>query len=150
MKISPSILIFHIHLQVHKEGFLDKNLIQQANILLLDDDEIVHKSIKRILPNYNIHSTYNLEEANNLLMENKYELFISDLKVGNDSGINLIKKIREKYKGLSDLKIIIITGYAFSKSLIELEKLNVYKCFFKPIKDLNGFVRSIESCLDSS
>jgi CheY-like chemotaxis protein len=67
-----------------------------GTILVVDDEPIVIKSCKRILKaeGYNVNSATSGQDAINILQEKDYDLVITDLKMPEVDGIDLIKWLR--------------------------------------------------------
>lgn len=94
-------------------------------ILVVEDDEIMRKSIVNLLTDDSLRITAieSGEEAYNLLLKEKFDCQILDLGLKDMSGFDLLEKIR-KNKKIIDLPIIIYTGKDLSKD--EESKLNKY------------------------
>jgi len=67
------------------------------NILLLEDDIILHELIQEYLieENYNITSAYEGYEAEELIYEENFDLLLFDINVPNVTGFNLLERIRK-------------------------------------------------------
>lgn len=78
------------------------------NILLLEDEETLNRSMSFLLgkENYNVHSSFNIKEANEVFIKNKIDLIISDINLPDGNGLDFIKNIREK----SNVHIICLTA----------------------------------------
>jgi len=65
-------------------------------ILLLEDDYNLAESIKEILEieNYKVDIANTAEEAYKLSYENKYDLYIFDINIPDENGIEVLKKLR--------------------------------------------------------
>jgi len=65
-------------------------------ILLLEDDYNLAESIKEILEieNYKVDIANTAEEAYELSYENKYDLYIFDINIPDENGIEVLKKLR--------------------------------------------------------
>ncbi len=101
-------------------------------ILLADDDKNVNRSVDILLTldGYETMSVYNGEEALQKLLQQKFDLLITDLIMPKLDGIELIAKIR---KFNSDLPIIVVSGQ-LNEKLIKLLKKNKIQCVLpKPI-----------------
>lgn len=87
---------------------------QEFNILLIDDENTCHESIKLIFSQqekFKIISAYNGTEALNLLKNEKINLIILDVILPDISGYELYQKIRAD-KNLADIPIIFQSGLA--------------------------------------
>ena len=110
-------------------------------ILLVDDEEIVHLTISRILSsnNYELEHAYSGNEALNKL-EKSYDLVICDVKMPGISGITVLKEIKNKH---SNTKIIILSGYASKEDEEEALSNNALHYFTKPIENITEFKQFI-------
>ena len=94
-------------------------------ILVVEDEEIVRKSIVNLLGNGNvsINAVESGEEAYELINKDFFDCLILDLGLKNMSGFDLLEKIR-KNKKIKDLPVIIYTGKELTKD--EDERLQRY------------------------
>lgn len=104
-----------------------ENIISKPikKILVVEDDEIMRKSIVNLLDDDSIKITAieSGEEAYSLLLKEKFDCQILDLGLKDMTGFDLLEKIR-KNKKIIDLPIIIYTGKDLSKD--EEAKLTKY------------------------
>lgn len=100
-------------------------------ILIVDDEETVCQSVKKILTKkgYHVDKALSADEAVNKINQQKFDLVITDLMMPKTSGIDLIKIIKENYP---ELKVIMITGYASIESAVKATKLGVSGYIPKP------------------
>ena len=104
---------------IHKAGDTKRN--NDKKVLVVDDDRAILKLMSRIIENsgYNVKSASNAKEALKLIMENQFNLVISDISLPGMSGIELYKKVRNRYESLD---FIFMSGYAvddMDESIIE-------------------------------
>lgn len=68
------------------------------NILLLEDDQILHEIIEEFLQslNYNVISSYDGADAQELIYEYNFDLLLLDVNVPNTNGFKLLKELRNK------------------------------------------------------
>ena len=74
------------------------NKLSKYKVLYLEDDFGIQTNIKEILEHYfkDVYVSNNTKDAYNLYQNNSPDLIISDIKMQNESGIDFIKKIRQK------------------------------------------------------
>lgn len=67
------------------------------NLLFLEDDPILTDIIIEFLQNkeYNVDHAFDIDEANELIQNNKYDIFLFDVNVPNGNGFELLREIRE-------------------------------------------------------
>ena len=80
-----------------------------ASILIVDDSKQIVNLLSHILTlqGHNCDHAFSAEEAQEKLVNNKYDLVLSDMKMGDMTGIDLIENIFKKYP---DTATILVTG----------------------------------------
>lgn len=120
--------------------------MEKGRILIIDDDEIVRKSCERILSpeGFLIISAKDGKEGLKLLSKKTFDLVLTDLRMPDMDGIEVLKKVKEIGP---DIEVIVITGYGTIKSAIEAIRHGAYDYIEKPFSPeelLNVVERSIE------
>ncbi len=116
-------------------------------ILVIDDEKLVVESLKKLLKRegYEVNIAKNGAEAMEQIKESDFDLIVSDIRMPDINGIEIVKKIREylKQNGKSSVPEILITGYASEENMEEAEKLNVADYIHKPfnIKDFLDVIK---------
>lgn len=102
-----------------------------ARILIVDDEEIVHKSCGRIFrqSDYELEHAYHGEEALQKLQEGRFDLVITDLMMPGMSGMELLERLVQERP---DLTVIVFTGYATVESARKALKLGAFDYIPKP------------------
>jgi len=105
--------------------------MEKGRILVLDDDPVVTLSCKRILgaEGYSIATVEKGEDALNRLSKEDFDLFISDVRLPDISGIEVLKEAR-LIKPETD--VVIITGYPTLEDAKESTKLGAFEYIEKP------------------
>ena len=100
-------------------------------ILVVDDEETVCQSIKKILSRkgYSVDNALNVEDAVKKINDLKFDLVITDLMMPKTNGMELLKIVRDHYP---ELEVIMITGYASIESAVEATKLGASHYLPKP------------------
>lgn len=100
-------------------------------ILVVDDEEIVGESCKRILEEdgYEVETALSGEEALRKMKENPYDIVLTDLKMPGMDGMEVLKTIRKDYP---DTIVIMITGFATVETAVESMKLGAFDYIPKP------------------
>lgn len=101
-------------------------------LLLVEDDESLLKNLKKLLSRkYEVDCANNLNTAFELLNQKKYSMIISDFKIGNRNGLELLEKINNfEYKPL----FILITAYPDWEIALESMKKGAFDCLAKPFE----------------
>jgi DNA-binding response OmpR family regulator len=90
-----------------------KNL---KKVLIVDDEETLTwsmaKSLSKDRDKYEVIIANNGKEAINILKKNKVDLVISDIRMPDINGLDLLVKIRKEYP---EIKVIIMTAYGSSE-----------------------------------
>lgn len=77
-------------------------------VLMIDDDEVIAQSTAEYFNMFDIKTTYvnSYEEAVDFLEKNRVSLLLLDINLGDKSGFDLCKKVRENY----DMPILFISA----------------------------------------
>lgn len=100
-------------------------------ILVVDDEEVVCRFLKRVLDGggYRIEVSLGGQDALQKLEEDSFDLVITDLKMPGVDGIGVLRKAKE----LDPLcEVIVITAYASVESAVEVMRLGAYDYISKP------------------
>ncbi|MDD3056267.1 MAG: response regulator [Aliarcobacter sp.] len=123
------------------------NKLNAYSVLYAEDEDGIRNNIKEILEHLfkEVTCTKNASEAYMKYLENNPDLIITDIKMGNETGIDLVKKIR---KSDSKTRIIITSAYTDLEYLLQATELHLIKYIIKPITQdklmaaLENFVNS--------
>ncbi len=107
--------------------------LNNANILIVDDEKVVRDSCKRILhgKGYIISEAENAEEALRMIEKYSYDLVLTDIRLPGMDGIELLQKIKESYPAT---EVIVITGYGSVDTAVKAMKLGAYDYIEKPFR----------------
>lgn len=105
------------------------------NVLVVDDEEDLTWSIAKHLSKdkeqYKLTAVNSAADALEVLKKKDVELVISDIRMPEISGLDLLLKIRENYP---DTKVIIMTAYGSSEIQEEANKRGCFKYIEKPFE----------------
>lgn len=121
-------------------------LSSKYKILLADDEETARKNLKHIFlkEGYQVNTAANGTEAIDLLEKNRFDLVVTDLKMGGADGMEVL----EKAKALnSATEVIIVTGYATTPTAVEAMRKGSFHFLSKPLK-LDELRKIISEALD--
>lgn len=101
-------------------------------ILLIEDEDTLRESLKRVLSKegYDITGVDSAEAALDLLDYNSYDLILTDVILPGISGIELLKRIRER---LPDQIVVVMTAFASLETAVESLRSGAYDYIIKPI-----------------
>ncbi len=126
---------------------MDQNY-KNINILFVDDEESILKSIQRGLlkEKFNKYYAKSGNDALKLMEEVEISILVTDMRMPNMSGLELLKIVQEKFP---DTVRIILTGYAHISTLITaINTGQVYKYLTKPWKLDQEFIPTIKQAID--
>jgi len=114
-----------------EENKLKGRAMITEHILIVDDEEGICRSVKRILSRkgYSVSEALDAAEAVKKIKETPFDLVITDLMMPKTSGMELLQIIRENY---SDLDVVMITGYASIDSAVKAIKKGAAAYLPKP------------------
>jgi len=108
---------------------------QLPNIIIIDDDELVLKSLQRVLQSesYCLWATTSAKKALSLLTSQETAVIVSDHRMPNMSGIEVLEEAK---KVSPDTVRILLTGFADVELAQEaINYCSIYKLLFKPWND---------------
>lgn len=102
-------------------------------ILIVDDEEGLREGLSKLLEGegYAVIAAETGEEALQILQQSHIDLVLTDMRMPGMDGIELLKKIRERY---GELGVIILTGYGQIESYIEAMNFGAIEYVSKPFK----------------
>ncbi|MBI5807076.1 MAG: sigma-54-dependent Fis family transcriptional regulator [Ignavibacteriales bacterium] len=101
-------------------------------ILIIDDDDLVASSLKKVLVklNYNALSCLSAAEAEQMIADFQPDIILLDIYLTTHNGIDVLKSIKKKH---TNIPVIMITGYADVKMAVTAIKAGAYDFLLKPI-----------------
>jgi DNA-binding NtrC family response regulator len=106
-------------------------MVVARKILVVDDEHIVNDSCHRILTRqgYVVQTTEKAREGLQEALSEDFDLVITDLKMPDLDGMELVRTLRGERPGLA---IVIITGHGTIPSAVEATRLGVSDYLEKP------------------
>jgi response regulator RpfG family c-di-GMP phosphodiesterase len=107
--------------------------LETARILVVDDEKVIRDILADFLTEegYVVHAVEDGAQALEELHHRSYNLVLSDLKMPNLSGLELIQKISEES---IPVLTVIMTGFGTVETAIEAMKKGAYDYVLKPFK----------------
>ena len=101
------------------------------NILIVEDDELFARVMSKALKNRGFNSSYasSGEEAKGIIKDDNFDFAILDLNLGGESSLELIPILKDTF---SQIRILILTGYASIATAVEAIKLGADNYLAKP------------------
>jgi len=106
-------------------------MLAQRNILLVDDEEVVCRGCQRIFEEegYTVQMALSGKEGLEKAHKERFDVIITDLKMPDMSGLDVIKDIKQNQP---DVPVIMITGYASVQTAVEATKIGADDYIPKP------------------
>ncbi|MEO7414027.1 MAG: sigma-54 dependent transcriptional regulator [Opitutaceae bacterium] len=112
-----------------------------ARILIVDDDRSQRSLLETFLhaQGYLTHSAASGEAALQLLLEEKFSMLISDVRMPGMSGLEMLRRVRQKHP---DLPVLLVTAFADIRSAVTAMRDGAVNYLAKPI-DLDELISSV-------
>lgn len=103
----------------------------KGSVLVVDDEQIVHESVRRILEEegYRVASAVRVDQALEKLKNESFDLALTDLMMPDRSGMDVIETIAEDHPNTG---VVMLTGFATVDSAVESMKLGALDYLPKP------------------
>ncbi len=111
----------------------DPNKIQVC-ILVVDDDEMTRRFLSHILTqqNYEVETAVDGTEALQKVLQKRYSLVLLDIEMPGSDGLEVLRKIREKYDKYQ-LPVIMVTANDRSTEIVLALDLGASDYVTKPL-----------------
>ncbi len=105
-----------------------------ATILLVDDDRHLAESMAQWLRemSHEVETAETLAEAKKWLSRRAFDLVITDLRLGQEDGFELIGFVRSKHP---DSSVLVVTGYATPDTAVQAVRAGAFDLLTKPLID---------------
>jgi len=118
----------------------------KATILVVDDEQIVQESVRRILEEegYRVEGALRVDKALDMLAKESFDLVLTDLMMPDRSGMEAVKAVARDQPGVG---VVMFTGFATVDSAVESMKLGALDYLPKPFTPeelLNMVERALE------
>lgn len=120
----------------------------KERILIVDDSADTLEVLRRNLTaaGYQIFTAPGVSEAIEILEQTRLDLVITDLKMPNVSGMDLVRHIRENFR---DTEVMMITGYPSIEGAVEAIKTGAEEFLAKPFTDTE-LLSAVQRVLDKT
>ncbi len=115
------------------------------NVLVVDDEPDIRELLEITLSRMNLDSqaAANVREAKSLLDKEQFDLCLTDMKLPDGSGIELVEHIQEQFP---HIPVAVITAFGSMEAAIKALKAGAFDFVSKPI-DLNMLRGLVDSAL---
>lgn len=125
------------------------NKLTAFSILYVEDEDGIRNNIEEILTHLfkEVNTSNNAKDAYAKYLKHKPDLIITDIKMGNESGLDLLNKIRNND---SKTRIIITSAFTDLEYMLQATELHLVKYIIKPITQdklmgaLESFIKSYD------
>lgn len=109
------------------------NQLSIARVLVVDDEEIIRKNLDYILrkEGYSVVMAANGAEALEKMETSNFDVVVTDIMMGNISGIDVLEKTKSKYP---ETEVVMVTAHASTDSAMETLKKGAFRYIAKPFK----------------
>jgi heterodisulfide reductase subunit A len=106
---------------------------KKFGILVVDDELIVRDSLKELLDNegFSVDMAASGAEALDCLSKAPYHLMLTDIKMPEMDGVELLQKVRDVFP---DTTVIMMTAYATVETAVEAMKIGAVDYLIKPFE----------------
>ena len=120
--------------------------MNKKKILIVDDELLILRIISDILSKegYEVKTANNYFNASQLLDGEKFDVVITDIRMPEKSGIDLLTHVREIN---SDIPVILMTGFATLETAVEAVKQGAFDYLTKPL-DFNKLKRIVSQSIE--
>ena len=107
--------------------------MEKKKVLVIDDEQIVLDSVSQILidENYEVDISLSGREGLDWAIERPYDIILTDIRMPDIGGMRVLRDIK---RVKSSLPVLIITGYATTKSAVQAMKLGAAEYIEKPFE----------------
>ena len=125
----------------------DKKMASRPKLLIVDDEaDIAHTLASHFrFTGYETDIASNGREALRKLAVESVEVVITDIKMPEMDGIDLLREIKRLYPMT---RVIVITGQVTLDNLFAVFRHGADRCCFKPLTDLTELDAAVERAVD--
>jgi ATP-dependent Lon protease len=118
----------------------------KRTLLIVDDEDIARSNMEHVLKKdgYDCKSAHNGIEALRILKEDDIDLIISDLKMDQMDGLELLEEVNRNHH---DIPMIMVTGFATVDSAVKALKSGAAHYLGKPV-NLNELRKTVKEVLE--
>ncbi len=118
-----------------------------TKILIVDDDDLVSASLKKVLIKigYDVSTCLNAGEVEQFIEQFQPDIILLDIYLTTHNGIDVLRSLKKKH---SSIPVIMITGYADVKMAVTAIKSGAFDFLLKPI-DLEQLKFVLEKAVEN-
>jgi DNA-binding NtrC family response regulator len=114
------------------------------NVLHVDDDPDMLQLVSKYLQkSFNVHSISSPKQAVDHLVSSGCRLVILDIQMGEHNGLDLLRTIKQLDGGIL---VVMLTGLVSIESVLVSMREGAEACLFKPLREPQELVETMEQC----
>lgn len=115
-------------------------------ILVVDDEEVLRGLYAEALreAGYTVFKAASGEEALERVQKVQFHLIVTDLNMPGISGLDLLKKIKEK---TPQIHVILLTSHVDLNLGVNARQIGLFWYLVKPLDDLNELLEKVEEAI---
>jgi DNA-binding NtrC family response regulator len=121
---------------------------RKTRILIIDDEELICWCLKKSFERnkeYSVSCAYTASEALKNIAEKQFDIVITDLKLPDVDGLELLEKITSLNTGTP---VIVMSAYLTDPAMTGVDEYDVFSCVNKPF-DISDVMRGVREALES-
>jgi len=120
----------------------------EKKVLIIDDEQIVLNSVKKILGHgeYEVEATLSGRQGLEWALSRNYDIVLTDIRMPDMGGMLILRDIK---KAKPPMPVIIITGYANVQSAMQAMKLGAAEYVEKPFTP-DQLLKAVKTALDQA
>ncbi|MGO8969779.1 MAG: sigma-54-dependent transcriptional regulator [Myxococcaceae bacterium] len=105
--------------------------MSSSRVLVIDDELSMRQYLEVLLRRrgYEVVTAAGLVDARARLAEGKVDLVVSDMRLGDESGLQVLREVRERFNGT---EVILITAFGTPAAAVEAMREGAYDYICKP------------------
>jgi YesN/AraC family two-component response regulator len=118
---------------------------KKISVLIVEDDENIREFLREVLDDYLISMASDGDEAIGKIRDNKFDLVITDLRMPNIPGEEVVKYVHDHKP---DTKVIVISGYS-SRFAVNRSVSNGADAFLSKPFSIKELIQTVSKVLGS-
>ncbi len=108
--------------------------MKEFKILIAEDDDLNRQNLAELLAScgYEVTAVADGRQALENYVQDVYDLVVTDLRMPNMDGLELLKQIKELN---AEQLVILVTGYGSVQTAVDAMKMGAFDYITKPLKD---------------
>ena len=120
--------------------------MKSMKALVIDDEQIVLDSVKKILraENYEVEVSLSGRQGLDMAIQRQYDIVLTDIRMADVGGMRVLRDIK---RAKPSLPVVMITGYASVQSAVQAMKLGATDYLEKPFTP-EQLLKAVDTALD--